>query len=338
MSDLPGMHALTLIQLSSPWLGRALYVAAKLGIADLLAKGPLPVAELAKRVKVDADPLYRTLRALTASGIFSEPTLGVFELNPAAEPLQSNLPHSVRSIVMMFGEPWHWSAWGKYLEAMYSGSIAFKEAHKSDLFPYLDQDREARTIFDNAMAEFSALGHIKVARAYDFGRVSKIVDVGGGVGRLLISILGEHAGPSGVLFDLPGVPEAGRPLLQKAGLEQRVTLVDGSFFDTVPTGGDLYLTTVIHNWPDDRAVDLLKTVRQAMTPAAKLLMVEQVVAAPNKKSPAKWLDLEMLALVGGRERTEEEHADLLKRGGLRLLRVIPTGSAVSLLEAEVVAS
>ena len=316
------------------WVSQAVYVAAKLGLADLVEDGPKSPAELAEATGTRADRLHRVLRMLASIGVFVENEDGRFALTPLAEGLRSRAPVSWRAFAIFCGENWHWRAWGELLHSVRTGEPAFEHTFGTSLFDYLSGNPEAAQVFDTAMTSSGALQNRAVVSAYDFS-AGTIVDVGGGEGALLAAILARNPDARGVLFDLPHAAEGAAGLLAAAGLAQRCEVVPGSFFEQVPTGGDVYiLKRIIHDWNDERSREILARCRTAIPETGRLLLIEHVLAPGNAPSWAKLLDLEMLVMTsGGRERSEEEFRILLASVGFVLQRVIPTAGPICIIEA-----
>lgn len=319
---------------SAAWVAQAIAVAAQLRVADLLDDGPRTIDELAAATATHGPSLYRLLRALGGVGIFAERVDGRFELTPLAAALRSDGPGSVRAMCAMRGEPWFTAAWAELRHSVTTGEPGFDHAHGTDLFGFLDTNPPAMTLFAEAMTSMSGTETAAVLAAYDFSAAATIVDVGGSRGALLAAILRANPGSRGVLFDLPATVATAAPVLEAAGVADRCALIGGSFFDTVPEGGDLYvLKSVIHDWDDHRAASILTNCRRAIRPHGSLLIIERVVAAGNEPSVAKWMDLNMLVATGGRERTEAEYEALCRGTGFELTGIHPTAAQVSLIEA-----
>ncbi len=320
------------------YISQALYVAAKLGIADVLKDGPCSCTELAQRPGTHAPSLSRLLRLLVSVGVFAEKEAGHFGLTPIGAYLQMDIPASLRAIVLQFAGPWHQGSWSDLLHSVQTGEIAFDHRFGMSVFPYLTQHPDEAAIFDAAMTALSTQAAAAVVTAYDFSPFGTIVDVGGGHGALLRAIL--HATPAarGILFDLPHVVEGAKPQIEAAGLAERCTIVGGDFFVSVPSGGDAYvLSGVIHDWNDERSLMILKSCHRAMNKAGRLLLAELALPARIDQSPTSQIifgsDVNMLVLAGGRERTEEEFRALFEAAGFKLTRIIPTqGSARSIVE------
>lgn len=312
---------------------QAVYVAAKLGIADLLADGAKHVDELAIAADADAPSLYRVLRALASCGIFVEQNDRVFELTPTAELLRSDSPGSLRDLAIFMGEDWHWRVWGQTLYSVRTGKAAWNQVHGQEVFPYFAANREAAKIFDRAMTSLSNLAIKAVVEAYDFSGIETLVDVAGGHGRLLTTILEANPSVKGILFDVPHVIEGAKEI---EALGSRCELTTGDFFVDVPAGADAYIMKhIIHDWDDERALQILKNIKRVMKVGGRVLLVEAVITPANERDFGKFLDIEMLVSPGGKERTAEEYKELFARAGLKLTRIVPTKSPYSVIEAVV---
>ena len=311
-----------------------IYVAAKLGLADLLVDGPKSSEELAAAVDAHPGALYRVLRALSSLGIFHEISGGRFDLTPLAEPLRSDIPGSLRAWATVCGEDWHMRMWNEILYSVKTGQGGFPHAHGMGSFEYFQHHPEKGATFYEAMTNLTAQVSGAVLASYDFSGVRKIVDVGCGVGTFTTAILGAHPHLSATLFDIPPVIEQARQVVGASGLAERCDFVAGDFFQSVPAGGDAYvLKNIIHDWNDEKAITILRNCREAMAADGRVLIVEMVVQPGNDPSPAKMFDITMLVAEGGQERTEAEQQRILQAAGLRLSRVVPTPSPVSVIEA-----
>jgi hypothetical protein len=314
---------------------QAIYVAAKLGIADLLRDGPRTVDELAAATATHARSLYRVLRVLAGIGVLEELDGRRFAIGPLGAHLRSDAPGSVRSLAIYFGQDPHWRAWGHLLHTVQSGERAFDHVYGQGLFEYLAQHLDDAALFNDSMITLTAEVGPAVAAAYDFSEVGTLVDVGGGRGHVLVPILRANPAMRAVLFDLPHVVESAKPLLAEAGLADRCEFVGGSFFESVPSGGDAYLLKhVVHDWDDERSRAILATCRRAMTPSSRLLLVERDLPTDNGQAvPALLSDLSMMIQLGGGERTVEEYRILLATAGFSLARTVPTPHGESVIEA-----
>jgi hypothetical protein len=314
-------------------LTQALYVAAKLGIADLLAKKPLSVAELASSTNTHEGALYRVLRSLAGVGVFAEPEPKIFSLTPYAEALRSDAPASMRNGVIFMGEEWHWKVWGKMLHSVATGKPAWGAAHGAEVFDYFPQNPEHAEIFNRAMTDMSVGTAPVVVEAYDFSGFKTIADIAGGHGYLLAQILKSSPDLNGILFDMPQVIAGAPALLEKEGVAARVKTVAGDFFESVPAADAYIMKHIIHDWDDERSIKILKSIGRAMTDNGKVLIVETVVPEGDQPHYSKLLDLEMLTSPGGAERTADEYRRLLAAAGFELTRIIPTKSPFSIIEA-----
>ena len=320
--------------ISGFWISQAIYVAAKLGIADLLKEGPKSAAVLASQASADESSLYRALRTLASRGIFSENTGRLFGLSPAAEWLRSDKPGSLRPYAIMMGEQWVWHSVGEMLHSVRTGESGFEHVFGARTFDYYAEHPHAARFAVEGMTSRSAEENVAIVGAYEFNRISTIIDVAGGQGTLLSSILTANPALRGTLFDMRHVVDAAGPLILQAGLQGRCDVAAGNFFDCIPTGADVYiLKKVIHDWEDNDARTILSNCRKAMSNSSRLLLVEVIIPAPNEPSFGKMLDLLMLAYAGGLERTEDEYLKLLTSAGFRIQRIVPTNSTVSIIEA-----
>lgn len=329
--DVPAPVAL-LRMMTGYWVSKALNVAAELGVADLLREGPRTSEELAAACGAHPPTLYRLLRALASVGVFTEVEGRRFALTPLAELLRSDVPNSMRALARMYGSE-QYRAWGDLLESVRTGEPAFDREFGTNWFDYVARTPEAGAIFNEAMTGWTTQLADAVVAAYEFAGIGPVVDVGGGHGLLLATILRAHPTMRGVLFDLPHVATGGAAAFEKAGVADRCELVGGDFFAAVPEGGAYYiLAQVLHDWDDERCRVILGNCRRAMLPEGKVLVVEQVLPSANEPSLGKWLDLHMLVLLTGRERTEAEYGALFKAAGLELTKVVPTSSGASIVE------
>jgi hypothetical protein len=305
---------------------QAICVAATLRIADHLNDGARSAGELAALTKSHPDSLYRLLRALAAVGVFREEEGRKFTLTPMGDCLRTNSATPLGAWAEVVGNPYYWQVWGHLLHSVQTGENAFQNLNGRDVWQFRAEHPEQGATFDRAMTQLSRGGAEAVIRAYDFSAFRHIVDVGGGHGLMLAAILRAHPHMRGTLFDRPHVVAGAKAVLAERGVIERCDIVGGSFFETVPEGADAYLMrVVIHDWEDDEAIAILKVCRHAMGETAKLLLIERLIAPPNEMPAAKFGDLNMLVLPGGRERTREEFSDLFARSGFELTRVFPAG-------------
>ena len=315
------------------WLSQAIYAAAQFGIADLLAAGPCSVADLAQKTSTNPDALYRLLRALASVGIFAEGPSREFSLTPLAEPLQANVPGSKRALALMSGDE-QFHAWTEIVYSIQTGKKAFDKVFGKPIFDYLGEHLDKAQVFDAAMVGIHGRESNAVQKAYDFSGINTVVDIGGGNGSQLSALLQAHPTMRGILFDLPHVIERARAPLAGAGLAERCELVPGSFFENVPAGADAYfMRHIIHDWDDEKSLTILCNCHRAMPAHGRLLVVESVIPPGNEPFAGKFLDLVMLMIPGGKERTEDEYRALFAQAGFELNRIVPTGTEVSVIEA-----
>jgi len=318
------------------YVSRAIYVAATLGIADLLAHGPQPSSTLAKATGTHAESLSRVLRLLASVGVFTEQDDRCFALTPLGECLRTGVPGSMRSAALLFAGITQ-EAWRDLLYSERTGEPAFHHVFGMDSFSYMAQHPEEAANFDEAMADFTKGIAIAVAATYDFSQFGTIVDVGGGNGMFLEAVLKAHPTLRGVLFDMPHVAERAQQRIEAVGLAERCKAVGGDFFLEVPSGGEAYiLKHVIHDWGDARAVTILKNCHRAMGPQGKLLIVEGVYPSHIDQSDASRgaasNDVNMLVCTGGRQRSEAEFRSLYGAAGFTLTRIVPIQARSSVIE------
>ncbi len=318
-------------------VSRAIYVAAKLGIADLLKDEPKSSEELALLTDTHAPSLYRVMRALASVGIFAENERRQFAITPLAATLQSDVPNSLRALaISTLGEE-RYQAWGNLMHSVRTGKIAFNHVFGMGLWEYQAQHPEQAKNFDESMANLIAADNAAVLASYPFSTIDTVVDVGGGNGSFIASILRANPQMKGVLFDLPHVADQARKRIADAGLAERCEVIGGDILASVPEGRTAYiLSHIIHDWDDDRAVAILKSCHRAMKDKAKLLIVERILPERVEQSVALqralMLDLSMMVTTGGRERTESEYRALLDAAGFQVTKVVPTQSVMSVIE------
>jgi hypothetical protein len=318
--------------ITGKWISHSIYVAAKLSIADLLAHGEKSLAELAEATTTHAPSLYRLLRALASIGVFRESSPQHFASTPTGELLRGD---AMRAACLLAHSSWHDRAWSELLYSLKTGASAFEHAHGAPLFDWLNQHPEQNDLFSQAMTAGKLHHDSVIVNHYDFTDVKLVVDVGGGHGSLVVSLLKKHEHLSAIIGDVAHVAEGARERVRKAELQARCEVVTCDFFSSIPEGGDVYmLSHVLHDWDDDACIRILSTCRAAMHPHARLLLIETVVAAGDQADRVKWLDLEMLVLTsGGRERTADEYAGLLRAAGLRVARIVHTHGRRDIVEA-----
>lgn len=306
-------------------VSQGLYVAARLGVVDVLRDGPKSSGEIASAVGANERALHRLLRALTAVDILVEDGGGRFAATPRGRLLASDHPQSVRAVAVCMASPAVWRPWGHLYESIVTGKPAFDHVYGESFFEFLSHNPEPAGVFNAAMTSISSGDLPAILQAYDFSGFQKIVDVGGGEGILLRGILEHYPRATGVLFDLPPVVAEARDQCDST-FDGRYELAGGDMFESVPAGGDCYiLKSILHDWSDAEAIQILRNCRRVIASDGKLLVVELIIAPSNQPDFAKWLDLNMLVLLTGRERTEAEFAELYAAAGFRLTRVISTG-------------
>lgn len=320
--------------LTGPWVAQSIAVAARLEIADRLRDGPKSCTELAAEIGAHAPSLYRLMRALASLGLFDEDRQGRFVATRLGRSLERGAPDSIHSLAEMVGSDWHWQSWGALLHTVRTGQPAFDHVMGAEAYTYFARHPDDGVGF-SAHVDAYARRAARAILAYDFTGVRTVVDVGGGYGAVITSILQANPSLCAVVFDLDAVVVGARPRIAALGLADRCALVAGSFFEAVPDGGDLYLlSSILHNWDDERAGAILRTCRRAMGAGSRMLIVEQAIAPGNTPGHAKFLDLQMMVICsGGKERTTDEYRTLLSGAGLRLTRRLPTTQQFSLIEA-----
>jgi hypothetical protein len=321
--------------ISGFWISRAVYVIGKLGIPDLLQTGPKTAAELASATNTHAPSLFRILRALVSVGVLNSSDGERFAQTPLSETLVTDAPGSLRWFAISELGQEHYPAWGNVMHSVKTGEIAFDNFFGVDIWKYFQQNPEDAAVFNNSMSNITAAANEAITSLYDFSQFGTLVDVGGGHGGLITSILKQNPELKGVLFDAPEVIEGARPKIEAAGLANRLETVAGNFFQSVPAGGDAYIMKcIIHDCDDEKSNTILRNCRSQMPANGKLILVDSVVPETNEPHFSKFIDLNMLVMTGGKERTEKEFAQLLADAGFKLLRVIPTDLPTSIIEAE----
>lgn len=315
-------------------ISQAIHVAAELGIADLLASGPQTAEDLAANTDSHPEALYRLLRALASVGVFEEGAEGKFQLTPVGACLRSDAPQPVGQWARWIGRAHYWETWGKLLHSVRTGETAFPAFHDGQsVWEWRAARPEEAASFDRAMEGLSRRQSQALLDAYDFGRFSMVVDVGGGNGSFMAALLERHPQVRGTVFDQPHVVAGARDVLEAAGVHERCEVVGGNFFESVPAGADAYvLKAVLHDWEDGECLQILEQVRRACRPRSKLLVLEWVVGPPNGDPRSKFSDLNMLVMPGGRERTEPEWRVLFDDGGFRLREIFTGGLGQSVIE------
>jgi hypothetical protein len=316
-------------------VSQALHVVAALGVADQLKDGPKPYEAMAQACGAHPSSLYRLLRTLASVGVFHESGNKEFSLTPLGVCLTGDAPGSTRNYARWIGQRGQWGSWGNLLHSIKSGESALGFTYGTDAWTYRMQHPDEQAVFDSAMTGNSRTEAQAVLDAYDFCRFGCVVDVGGGQGLLLKTILLACPGSRGILFDQPQVITSADPALTSPELGQRCQLVAGSFFESVPTGGDVYIMKVIlHDWDDRTSIEILRACRRAMSATATLVVVERVIGPPNEMPDGKFSDLNMMVQYAAMERTDQEFDNILKNSGFKMTEIIPTRSPHSIIVAQ----
>jgi hypothetical protein len=309
------------------------FAVAELGIADALADGPKNAAQLAAATRTHPGPLRRVMRALVASGVFGEDAEGAYSLTPLSRMLTSSAQPSLRAMARFYGSAPVWGAWGQLTHALTTGGNPFAHVNGQPHFDYMTSHPADAAIFNQFM---SSLPLFAGAMLHDYSNANLLVDVGGGHGNSVIPVLEANAHLRAILFELPHVAVGARAAIAGAGLAGRCDVAEGSFFDAVPAGGDVYLlSNIIHDWDDEHCARILANVRAAVSANGKLLVVEGIVPEGNQPHLMKLLDIQMLVMLGGQQRTEAEFRQLLLANGFELERVATVGMTNLIVAAPV---
>jgi hypothetical protein len=326
-------HAGILQLMGGVYIAGAVAALAELGVPDQLEGGPKSPQELAADTGAQADPLYRLMRATSSVGVLAEGTDGKFSQTPMSAVLCKNARPSLRGYARMLGRDWHGRGWAHLADCVRTGGQALDAIYGMHIFKYFQQNREEAEIFDESMTGLSSVDGPAVADAYNFEGIHTIVDIGGGHGSLLATILERNPQMKGTLYEVAYVVEGAKDRALK-NFRNRCEFASGDMFASVPTGTDAYIMKhIIHDWPDELCVKILKACRAGVNPGGKLLVVDCVIPPGNDFSPIKFFDLQMLIFPSGRERTEDEFRDLLAAGGWKLNRIVPTAAMDSIAEA-----
>lgn len=330
----PPPQVVLLQLLTGRWVAQALGAIAKMGVADHMSSSPTPVENIADAVGANTEALYRVLRALSMVGVTVEHGNHAFSLTPVGETLRTDMLGSMRWMAAYTNDPWALGAWSELEYSIRTGKPGFDKAMGMKPWDYLGAHPEEADRFNKGMTAISAMSIAPVPHVYDFTQFGTIADIGGGFGLTIATILRAAPAARGILFDQPHVVSGAPEMLQAQGVADRVQVVGGSFFEAVPAEADAYiLKHIIHDWDDEHSQKILHIVRSAMPDHAKVLLLEWVVPGPNEESFSKWLDLEMLTVVGGKERDPEQFRELLASAGLRMTRIVPTPGGLSVIEA-----
>jgi hypothetical protein len=328
----PPAHVGIFQLMSGAHVAGAVSCLAQLGIPDLVEAAPQSSEELAKQIGADPEALYRLMRATASVGVLSEGPDGKFSQTPMSTVLRSNATPSLRTFAIMGGREWHARGWSHLEYCVRTGKQALDNIYGAHIFDFLRQNPLEGQIFHDAMTEISMIDSPAVAEAYNFDGIRSIADVGGGHGLLLATILNRNPNLRGTLYEMPHVLEGAKNGPLKPVLD-RCTLASGDMFSSVPEGVDAYIMKhIIHDWPDERCLQILKACRKGVNPGGRLLVVDTVIQPGNDFSPGKFLDLQMLIFPSGCERTEKQFRDLFAAAGWRLTRIIPTAASDSIVE------
>jgi SAM-dependent methyltransferase len=329
----PPSPAVWMMQLINGYqISQALHVVATLGIADHLRDGPRSSDALADGVGADRGALYRLLRALAAVGVFHEDAIRGFRLTELGACLRSDAPEPVGPWAAYIGRPYYWQVWSHLLHSVRTGESAYPHVHGVSNWEYRVQNPEENAIFDAAMTGNTRGLTEAVVAAFDFSPFARVVDIGGGQGQLLGSVLAANTHLRGVLFDQPQVVTQADKLLEGLGVLERCEIEGGDFFCGVPPGDLHMMKVVLHDWNDEQALTILRNCRAAVAPGGRLLVIERIIGAPNIAPAEKFADLNMMVAAGGRERSHDEFAELFTKAGYALKRVLPTGTHLHLIE------
>lgn len=326
-----------LMQLATGYMASAaLYAATKLGIPDILKSGAKPVQEIARACDAKEDAVYRVMRALASAGVFTETAPRTFGLTADGELLLSDRADSLRPMVLWLDNKMHFDTYPELTYAMQTGNTVTEKVYGESCFGYFEKHQDVSKVFNEAMTGFSRMFTPAVLDAYDFSWLNgkTLVDIGGGHGFVLTSILKKYPEIHGAVADLEHVVAGAPEMIRNAGVESRCTTHTCDFFAAVPPADAYIMKHIIHDWDDEKATTILRNCARAGKGKTRVILMESVVAPGNEPHFAKWLDLEMLLLPGGKERTEVEFAKLFQGAGFKLTRVVPTKGALFVVEAE----
>ena len=327
-------HAQLIEMAIAIWRSRALYAGAALGLADLLAEGPRDIEDLAAATKTHAPSLYRLLRALAAYGLFQEIRPRTFGATPLGMAMRTGASGAARSTILTLAGDWQWKAWDHFLDSLRTGEPGLKVATGKSLFDFLAASPADGARFDETMVGMHGALGSALLEAYDFSVFHTIADIGGGTGWLLETLLLANRKQSGVLFEQPATAALARARFQKLGLAGRCQVTEGDFFESVPCDHQAYvLSHVLHDWDDGQCVSILRNCRKAIAPNGRLLIIEAVLPLGDVPHHGKMMDLLMLTVTGGKERTAAEFSDLLVNAKFKISRIVETSTHQSIVEA-----
>jgi O-methyltransferase domain len=321
--------------MTARWVADMIGVAAQLELADFINAGAKTAEEIAKAKGLHASSLYRLLRGLAAYGIFVEREDGTFAQTPRSDALRKDVPYSAWGMAQLTTRPWSVRAWMELEHSVRAGTPAFEHVNGIQLFEYFDKHPNELELFAEAMRSFSVATGAAVAETYDFSGIRTLADIGGSQGFNLSLVLQKYPDMRGILFDLPAVVKGAPSFIKSYGLESRIDVRGGNFFESIPNGADAYLLKhILHDWSDEDCLRILKNIYAVAAPGTKLLIVDAVIGARNEHEFAKTLDIQMLVLTHeGKERTHAEWKELLHAAGFQLTGVVPTPSFAHVVEA-----
>jgi hypothetical protein len=314
----------------------ALQPVTRLKIPDLLAEGPLPVADLAQKTGTNADALYRVLRFLAGSGVFAESPRRVFALTPMSDLLRSGVPNSMRDMVLFLSNQFHFKVCSDLSYSVQTGKPAVEHVYGKPAFDVIFGDPEIAYDFNMAMTSFSRQIAPALLEAYDFSGIDTLMDIAGGHGAILCEVLNAYPQMKGILFEVPNVIDEANCHICSLKMQDRCRIISGSFFEGIPAEADAYyMQHIIHDWADEPALKILEHCRSALAgqKSGRLIIVDNVIPENSQPHPGKLLDLEMLLMPGGRERTEPEWHELLGNAGFEITRIVPLKASESVIEA-----
>jgi hypothetical protein len=320
--------------MTSRWVADMIGVATDLEISEFIGAGTKTVKEIAKAKGLHAPSLYRLLRALSSHGIFAEQEDGTFAQTPMSDALRKNAPYSAWGMARLTTRPWSIHSWMELKHSVRAGTSAFENAYGMQIFEYFNKHPEELEMFTESMRSFSVTTGAALADTYDFSGIRTLADIGGSHGYILSLIMQKNPDLRAILFDLPTVVQGAPSFIKSCGLEDRIDVRSGDFFVSIPSGADAYmLKHILHDWSDEDCLRILRNIHAVAQPGTKLLIVDAVIGAPNEPEFAKILDIQMLVLLRGKERTRAEWNDLLRTAGFKLTGVVPTPSFTYVVEA-----
>jgi hypothetical protein len=321
--------------MTARWVADMIGLAAELELADFIGAGAKTAKEIAKAKGLHAHSLYRLLRGLASFGIFAEQEHGTFVQTPRSDALRKDVPRSAWGWAQLVTRPWAGRAWMELGHSIRTGAPAFEHINGMPLFEYFNEHPYELELFAESMRSLSMATGAAVAETYDFSGIRTLADIGGSQGFILSLVLKRYPHMRGILFDLPAAVERAPSFIKGYGLESRINVKSGNFFESIPSGADAYLLKhILHDWSDEDCLRILKNIYAVAEPGTKLLVVDAVIGAGNEHEFGKILDIQMLVHLHGKERTQTEWKGLLHAAGFQLTRTVPTPSFVHVIEAE----